>query len=89
MSNLDSEINEILFPIYNYGWPGTGMPGTQKKMSHAEAKQAITALIKQREVEARIKALVWAIEPDGVANIYERIGHEIHLLTQPPKKEEQ
>ena len=34
-------LDEIFYPVYNYGWPGTGMPNTQKQMSPDELKQAI------------------------------------------------
>lgn len=51
MSNKPT-LDEILYPIYNYGWPGTGMAGSQRQMTQEEAKQQLTQLIQEAELAA-------------------------------------
>lgn len=43
--SLDSVINDLLFPVYNYGYPGTGMPMTQEQMSESQLREGIKSLI--------------------------------------------
>jgi len=67
MSTIDTRLDEILDPIYNYGWPGTGMPGTQQQMSYSEAKEAIKQLIQEA------KGLEIKVEPLAVKHVMSKI----------------
>lgn len=48
-------------------------------------KSLFQSELSKRVREARIETLKWAIAPDGVANLYERVNNEINTLNN--KKE--
>lgn len=52
------QIDDILKPIYNYGFPGTGYNGRQEQLPSNLAKERLLTLLTQAKAEAVLEARI-------------------------------
>lgn len=76
-TSLREQLDKILYPIYNYGWPDTGMPGTQKQMTSAEARDALLALYKETALAALPRTRDY-VDPEYAGEIIDDIRAHIN-----------